>query len=836
MSARCVRLAPADVPAKKKTTGKKVADYRHEDSKRVNNPPAGLAWQDTEKPLKRRFEYDPHLDPQLVWAGKAERQSFEVEAPSIHVHERLSADDILRSVMREQMQPALFDYEELDRSKVVDFYRHEMGWENRLILGDSLVVMTSLLEKERLGGQVQMIYIDPPYGIDYKANFQPRISSRQVKEGSDADLTREPEQIQAFRDTWLRGVHSYLTYLRDRLHVARELLNDSGSVFVQIGPQNVHLVRVLLDEIFGSENACPTITVSKTSQEQTKLLPDVADHLLWYAKSKELVKYRPLFAERELPINDFDYRHVEFPDGKRRPMSPEEQANPRLVLDAGARIYRLDNATSEGFSPHKTVHFEFDGQTFHPGPNRHWLLRVEGMEGLAKAGRLAVRGKSLAYVRFWDDFGAIPQTNVWTDTGQAGAWGRKKAFVVETNPKVVERCVAFTTDPGDLIIDPTCGSGTTAWAAEKLGRRWITIDTSRVAVALSRERMTTAKFDYFQLVDSEHGVDAGLKYRQLTRTKASAIGYGTGEEEAVQLHDQPLVDSSRVRVSGPFTVEALSRYAVNPNVDNVPPEPDDPQETETQDHVATLLDALTKQGIPRKGYQPAKVLTVEPATSSGAIHAEGQYEAEDGAPKLFAVSIGPRFGPTTVRQIDEALHDAYGYDLVVFAGFAATAEAQQYVAGGKVGRFQVALLEANPDLLVADLLKQTPSSQTFRLFAAPDIKLNADGDGQFTVEVLGVDLFDAATGETRFVGDEYVGAWFLDTDYDGLVFRTRQAFFPNGGWEKLAKTLKGTVDEELMEQLECFESIPFEPGENRKAAVRVVDDAGTTSEVVLDLG
>jgi adenine-specific DNA-methyltransferase len=318
------------------------------------------------------------------------------------------------------------------------------------------------------------------------------------------------------------------------------------------------------------------------------------------------------------------------------------------------------------------------------------------------------------------------------------------------------------------------------------------------------------------------------------RVTASSVGYGESTPEET-LYDQPLVDASRARVTGPFTFEALSRYAINPNEDGVPPEPDDPQEAEAQDHVATLLDALVKQGIPRKGGKPAKVIAAEPTNGSGAIHAEGQYEAEDGAPKLFAVSIGPRFGPITVRQIDEALHDAYGYDLVVFAGFAATAEAQQYVAGGKVGRFNVALLEANPDLLVADLLKQTPSSQTFRLFAAPDVKLNPKDEGQFTVEVLGVDIFDASTGETRFVGDEYVAAWFLDTDYDGLVFRTRQAFFPNGGWEKLAKTLKGTVDGELMDQLERFESIPFEAGENRKAAVRVVDDAGTTSEVVLDL-
>ena len=280
---------------RKTASKKKVADYRHDEAKRVNNPPAGLAWQDTEKPTKRRFEYDPHLDPQLMWAGKAERTSFDVEAPSIHVHERLSTDDIIRSVLKEPMQPALFDYEELDRAKTIDFYRHEMGWENRLILGDSLVVMTSLLEKERLGGQVQTIYIDPPYGISYNSNFQPRISSRTVKDGADDHLTREPEQIQAFRDTWDLGVHSYLTYLRDRLAISRELLAETGSVFVQIGPDNMHRVRVLLDEIFGAANVCAIITVTKTSQVTSKLIPEVADFLLWYAKDKARVKYFQLF-------------------------------------------------------------------------------------------------------------------------------------------------------------------------------------------------------------------------------------------------------------------------------------------------------------------------------------------------------------------------------------------------------------------------------------------------------------------------------------------------------------------------------------------------------------
>jgi adenine-specific DNA-methyltransferase len=435
-------------------------------------------------------------------------------------------------------------------------------------------------------------------------------------------------------------------------------------------------------------------------------------------------------------------------------------------------------------------------------------------------------------LRFADDFGASRITNIWTDTVRAG-FARKKRYVVETNAKIVDRVLQMSTDPGDLVIDPTCGSGTTAESCEKYGRRWITIDTSRVAVSLARERLTTAHFPYYRLSDESRGVDGGLEYQSRTRVTASSIGYGEPPPQEV-LFDRPVADAARVRVAGPFTVEALSRYAVNPSQENVPTEPDDAQATEPQDHVITLLDALSKQGIPRRGGAAAKVQRVEPLANAGALHAEGLYEDADGE-KSFAASLGPRFGPVTVQQIDEALTDAYGYDLVVFAGVAATAEAQQYVADGRRGRFNVALLEVNPDLLVGDLLKTTSSSQTFRLFAAPDVKLTKNGKGEYTVQVLGVDLFDASTGETKFAGDEYIAAWFLDTDYDRMVFHVNQAFFPDGGWEKLAKTLKGSVDEELMEQLQSFESLPFKAGEHGKAAVRVIDDAGTTSEVVLEL-
>jgi adenine-specific DNA-methyltransferase len=807
---------------------KRVEDYEHKDAKRLNNPPAGLAWQDTEKPPKRQFQYDPHLDPQLVWAGKAERTSFEVEAPSIHVHERLSSEAIIRSVQKEPPQPALFGDEGLDRSKAVEFYQHEQGWVNRLILGDSLFVMTSLLEKERLGGQVQMIYIDPPYGINYNSNFQARISQRSPKETDDGTITREPEQIQAYRDTWELGVHSYLTYIRDRLLLARELLAEEGSVFVQIGPDRVHLVRSVLDEVFGPANACPIIAVQKTSGHDAKLLPEVCDFLLWYAKNKARVKYRQLFEERA--EKGSAYHYYELPNGTRHAMSPEERRNSSL-LPQGARPFRYDNITSQGKS--RQFPFEFQGRTFHPGSNLQWKIRKEGMEGLARAGRLGVIGNTLSYIRFADDFSAVRRINVWTDTVVAGFTERKKQFVVETNPKIVERCVTMTSDPGDLVLDPTCGSGTTAWVCEKWGRRWVTIDTSRVALALARERILTGKLDYYRLKDPGRDVDGGIVYRTLPRITASSLGYGAPLEEVI-LFDQAIPVRDKVRVSGPFTVEALSRYSINPLQDEVPPEPEDPLAAEALDHVETLLDNLQKQGIPRNG-RPLKIESLQRVAGAGAIQAEGTCRA-NGTEKSFAVSLGPRFGPVTVAQIDEAVHDAYGYDLVVFVGFAATAEAQKYVAKGKLGKFEVALLAANPDLLVGDLLKSTPSSQTFRLFSAPDAKVVNEKAGNVRVRVIGVDIYDAATGKVTSGSQKDIAAWFLDQDYDGVVFHVNQAFFPRtNGWDALQRALKGTIDPGLMEQLESFESLAFGPGEHKKAAVRVVTDDGNVSEAVLDL-
>jgi adenine-specific DNA-methyltransferase len=379
------------------------------------------------------------------------------------------------------------------------------------------------------------------------------------------------------------------------------------------------------------------------------------------------------------------------------------------------------------------------------------------------------------------------------------------------------------------VLDPTCGSGTTAYVAEQYGRRWITVDTSRVALALARERILTATYPYYRLVDEQRGIDGGLQDKTIQRVTLRSLAYDEPPEQ-ISLYDQPEVDNSKVRVSGPFTVEALSRYAINPLHDDVPPDPG--ELTATADHVDQILAALRTRGIPVKGGDPVAIATLSRTTGTSPLHGEGMLD--DG--RSFAVSVGPRYGPITVAQIDEALDDAYGYDLVVFAGFAATAEAQGFLAPGHRGRFDVVLLEANADLLLGDLLRNTQSSQTFRLFAAPDATAAPHPDGGVFVELKGVDLYDAAKGEASSRSRADIAAWFLDHDYDGEVFHVCQAFFPKtSGWANLARALKGTLDEDALAQLATFQSNPFTPGEHERAAVRVVDFAGQTSETVVPL-
>lgn len=807
-----------------------VEDYEHSAAMRTNNPPAGLAHLDRDETPMRTLSYDPHLDPQLVWAGKAERQETEVPAPSIHVHEELSAQKIVGSVRRQRMQQPLFDVTQLDPSKAVEFYQHEMNWSNRMILGDSLVVMSSLLDRERLAGQVQCVFMDPPYGIKYQSNFQPNISNRNVTDGKDDDLTREPEMIQAYRDTWQLGVHSYLTYLRDRFLVARDLLAESGSIFVQIGEENVHRVRSLLDEVFGEDNFVSQITFVTTSgagsPNDVGSLSSVCNYVVWFAKSRADLKYRQLYlAKADSKSVDTMYRHVELPDGTRRPLTDEERGG-NQALPEGARMFTVGDLTSQSGVDKTRYPVTFDGDEYRPTGSRVWATSEEGMNRLLAAGRVTKSGRTLRYVRYLDDFIGYPLTNNWIDTSGGAP---DKRYVVQTSTKVIARCLLMTSDPGDLVIDPTCGSGTTAFVAEQYGRRWITMDTSRVALSIARERLLTSTFPYYELRDQDRDVDGGFVYEELDRVTLRSIARGE-EPETVTLVDEPKVDKKKTRVSGPFTVEALSRYAQNP-VD-IPPSANSGSE-ESSGHVDTLLSALRSQGVPLPSAKPGKIESLQQLSAAGSLQAEGVVDL-NGREARFAVSLGPRFGAITMAQVSDALREAIGYELVVFAGFAAASDAQAQLGSGKVGGVPVALLLANPDLLAGDLLKNTSSSQTFRLYSSPDVRLEAHSDG-LRITVEGVDSFDAATGDVVSFGKSGIQAWFLDDAYDGRVFRVSQAFFPvSNGWDKLSKALRGTVDKELVEELHSWTSLPFDPPADGKIAVRVVANDGNASEVIID--
>lgn len=444
----------------KKSPGKEhkdIASYRHDDKDRVNNPPVGLVTPDTDKDTgKKTYSYDPHLDPQLNWAGKAEHTSFKVPTVSLHVHERIDPRTIINAVRKKvgpkEKQLSLFDLqnENPPMREAIEFYKHKHNWSNRLIAGDSLLVMNSLLEKEGLGGQVQMVYIDPPYGIRYGSNFQPFVNKRDVREGKDEDLTQEPEMIRAFRDTWELGIHSYLTYLRDRLLLARELLHESGSCFVQISDENLHHVRELMDEVFGMDNFLSLIAFKKTGYQASSILPSNFDYICWYAKDKNKTKYRQLYVSK-LETSAFIGQDlwIELPDGQRRRLTKEES---KMIdnLPNDWRVFRHKLAEGAGSSGNiQEINFELN--TFKPKSGKHWSTTTEGMKRLATANRLIIIGNSLRYVNYLSDFSVTPITSIWTDTVISG-FSDPQRYVVETSPKVIQRCMLMATDPGDLVL------------------------------------------------------------------------------------------------------------------------------------------------------------------------------------------------------------------------------------------------------------------------------------------------------------------------------------------------------------------------------------------------
>jgi len=809
--------------------------------------------------------------PFLNWTGKAERLSFDVPTLPLFVHERLSTKAIVETLVGHKSDKQTDFWELLGdprhsiTDQVLKAYEYPDKWVNRLILGDSLVVMNSLLHYERLGGQVQMIYIDPPYGVKFGSNFQPFVRKRDVSHGDDEDFTREPEMVKAYRDTWELGLHSYLTYMRDRLLLARELLTASGSVFVQISDENLHHVKELMDEVFGAENACATIAFAKTTAQSSRLLPAISDYLLWYARDRPRLKYHQPFKGKYLgEEGSEEYTNVELADGTRRSMTTEERANPRLLPPA-ARAYRLDNLVSQGFRQNTTVPFQFEGRSYHPGSQMNWKTSVEGLERLAGARRLSQRevGGTLCYVRFIDDFPAYPVGSMWNDTASGDNQTLKKLYVVQTLPKVIQRCVLMTTDPGDLVLDPTCGSGTAAYVAEKWGRRWITMDTSRVPLALARQRLLTATFSYYELKDSPHGPAGGFVYRRTQNSRGEEVGgivphvtlksiaNNEPPKEEV-LVDRPEIDNRFVRVSGPFVVEATIPTPVDWEGDGV----EDSGAGSVQSYgsfVERMIEILRRSPVLHVGGgKTVELGNIRPPAKSLSLSAEGV--ALNGEPKPVAFVFGPENGAISEKLVHSALQEAQlkSYTHLYVIGFAIQPHARELIEhSAEMGLVPATYVQATPDLMMGDLLKNMRSSQIFSVCGLPEIKIHkVPGPGirdsgsatptnappRYEVELVGLDTFDPTTMATEHRRGDDVPCWMLDADYNGLCFRASQVFFPRtAAWDSLKKALKADYDETVWDHLAGARSAAFAAGEQRQIAVKVIDDRGNELLVVRPL-
>jgi len=790
--------------------------------------------------------------PFLNWSGKTERLSFDVPTLPLFVHERLSTKAIVETLTEHKRASDQMDLFGDPQHSIVDqslrAYEYRDKWVNRMILGDSLAVMNSLIEYEVMRGQVQMIYFDPPYGVRFGSNFQPFVRTRDVKHNDDEDMTREPEMVQAYRDTWELGLHSYLAYLRDRLLIARELLSDSGSVFVQISDENLHHVREVMDEVFGADRFCRVISISKTSGLGADLLPVTNDFLLWYCKEKEHLRNNPLFVDKVSSDGDFGmYR----------------------LIDEQGRRYRIDNLTGQNNNVESCIFdYVFDGKTYRPPATRQWKTNREGMERLEKAKRLVASGSGLYYKRFLDDFSMRPLTDAWLDTG-SGGFTEEKIYVVQTNVKVIQRCVLMTTSPGDLVLDPTCGSGTTAFVAEQWGRRWITIDTSRVPLALARQRLLTATFPWFELIDKERGPAGGFVYLRRQNRNGEDIGgvvphvtlksitrNELADEEI--LVDRPEEDSKITRVTGPFCVEATmpapaDLVGLEAHSDSGDVRAGDEEQPES--FVDRIIEILRRSPLLRLTgnrsveltniRKPAKSLSLN-AEAMVAATAEGQdatlsdaaQEAMEQSGDLLAgiskkpvaFVFGPENGAVSEKLVYEAAREAHSkkYTHLYVIGFAIGPNARQLVEQcEQVMEIRATYVQVTPDVLMGDLLKNMRSSQIFSVCGLPEVELRKRADNKYEVELLGLDVFDPATNESDHKSGDNVPAWFLDTDYNGLCFHVSQAFFPRtGAWDALKKALKADYEETVWNHLAGTVSAPFEPNGHGEIAVKVIDDRG----------
>ncbi|TXH57295.1 site-specific DNA-methyltransferase [Piscinibacter sp.] len=818
-------------------------------------------------------------DPELYWLNKYgnadDQQRLEVDIRSLYRHEHVEPEALIARLYklraREDRQNELFVNElhgnplaidELD--KPIAYYKRHDKWRNRLIQGDSLLVMTSLLEREGMAGAVQCIYIDPPYGIKYGSNWQMRLNDRNVKDGADENLSGEPEVIKAFRDTWELGIHSYLSYLRDRLLVAKELLSASGSCFVQISDENVHLVRSLMDEVFGSENFCSLIAFKKTSGAGslalgTDVLASTCDYIVWYAKDKDAIKFHQLYAPKASGEGQGAYTWVELANGSRRKLTGSEREDlSRIPSDA--RVFRADNLQSQSGVDTTRYPVDFEGRTFVPTKGV-WKTSRGGMERLKSAQRLILIGNTLSYVRYFQDFPVQSINNFWDDTTVAG-FADEKVYVVQTTAKVIQRCLLMTTDPGDLVLDPTCGSGTTAHVAEQWGRRWITSDTSRIALNIAKTRLMTATYPWYKLADvAGEDIRHGFVYRTVPHVTLKSIANGDPPETET-LFDQPEVDKKKLRVAGPFTVETLQSFeplapeaiaAANTGMDQV------------QRFTDRIFEHLKHAGIKNGLKNETAVFSRVDAISGGmddegALHAEGWYDAAGGERKAY-FHIGPQFGTVSRKAVNDAIlacRRRADADWLVILGFGFESDVDNRQVTLKVGSFEVTKVRMHDDLMQDGLIKKDKKAASFVTIGEPDIgKVDlplADGAPGVAVEIRGLDLYDPITDEVKPRNAADIAYWMVDDDYDGANFIARQVFFCGGDHDEFAKfktglsrlavdstkaraerTLKLEIDDEAFARVYGLRSHPIPAVKGRRVAVRVISQFGEESTKVITL-
>lgn len=871
--------------AKKKTTngrtdvhrtGKRIAAIHHDQDKRVLIPSREEAGMEDDNPVvqaKRVADYPVNpvttrgQDPELYWMhkyGPADDETrLKVDIRSLYRHEHVEPEALIHRLYKitksETAQNDMFVNEtfgnllggidELDKPK--HYYKQAQNWRNRLIQGDSLLVMTSLFEREGMAGKVQMIYIDPPYGIKYGSNWQLTLRNVDVGDSDDASLTGEPEVIKAFRDTWELGIHSYLSYLRDRLLTARQLLSPSGSCFVQISEENVHLVRTVMDEVFGSKNFVNMIPFVKTTGKGSTYLDVTYDFLLWYARDKETLKYRQLYTERSKQTIDKLFSMVEFADGEVRRLKKEELAAGALPKEG--RRFKAQGLYNDSGSEAARVEYLFEGRAFRPPAGYYWRTNRSGLDKLNSLGRLVAVGNTLAWRQYEDDFSLTAVKALWLDTMPSGYAGDSSLYVVQTATKVLQRCVLLCTDPGDLVLDPTCGSGTTAFVAEQWGRRWITSDTSRIALNIAKTRLATATFPWYSLYDPNgEDVRQGFHYKKTSHVTLKSLANDEPPENET-LYDNPDVDKNKLRVTGPFTVETLQSF--EPTL----PEAIESGEAEAeglQRFIERVFAHLQAAGIKNGIRNENAVFTRINPLAHEALHAEGFYTTQRGETKAY-LHIGPQFGMVSRQAVNEAIKECRlrgDADWLVIMGFAFESDIENRTVDTKLGGFMVTKVRMHDDLMQEGLVKKDKKAASFVTIGEPDVALEKQKDGSYVVEIRGLDIYDPIKDEVKPRSAADIAYWMVDDNYDGSSFVVRQVFFCGGDkdefdkWKKglsdLAKqmtkkkveqTLKVEIDDDAFDRLYGHRSHPIPAKKGRRVAVRVISQFGEESTKVLTL-